>query len=411
MGRACHPTATAPACQTRAVRTADAPLPGAPDPWVASSMPAVRARPPYAMTEMIAAEPAFAERLLHRLLAADSPARQLAELIRTAATAGHEVRLVGCGTSEHGAMGAAGILGAALVRSGAPAAAAVQADQAFEAALTPQGAGVLVAVSHEGATWATNEALRAARAAGVSTALITVSDRSPGAALADLVVTTDELDQSWCHTIGYLSPLLAAAAVGSWIAGVPLDPATVRQVLEAGAAQAAAAERIAAGLADTHRLLVVASGADRAAGRELALKVEEASYLPTVMRDVETIVHGHLPATDATTGLVIILADRDHRAARARRAGGVLAAARIIGMPTAAIVVDEVVASWPAGLASLGVLRVGEAEGLPAPVAASLATATPVQLLTERLARARGTNPDTLRRTETRYIEAAAAVE
>ena len=45
----------------------EAPLPGAPDPWAGSEMPAGRDGPPYAMTEMIAAEPALAERLLRRL--------------------------------------------------------------------------------------------------------------------------------------------------------------------------------------------------------------------------------------------------------------------------------------------------------------------------------------------------------
>ena len=38
-------------------------LPGAPDPWAPSEMPASRTGPPYAMTEMIAAEPALAGRL------------------------------------------------------------------------------------------------------------------------------------------------------------------------------------------------------------------------------------------------------------------------------------------------------------------------------------------------------------
>jgi hypothetical protein len=37
-----------------------APLPGAPDPWAGSEMPALRDGPPYAMTEMIAAAPALA---------------------------------------------------------------------------------------------------------------------------------------------------------------------------------------------------------------------------------------------------------------------------------------------------------------------------------------------------------------
>ncbi len=48
---------------------------------------------------------------------------------------------------------------------------------------------------------------------------------------------------------------------------------------------------------------------------------------------------------------------------------------------------------------------------LPAPVAALFATATPLQLLTERLARARGTNPDPIRRDDPRYLAAADAAE
>ena len=82
---------------------ADAPLPGAPDPWASSTMPEVRAGPPYAMTEMIAAEPALAERLVRRL--ADDPAvRAVADDFRATAEAGAPIILTGCGTSEHAAM-------------------------------------------------------------------------------------------------------------------------------------------------------------------------------------------------------------------------------------------------------------------------------------------------------------------
>ncbi|MFI5261230.1 MAG: SIS domain-containing protein [Candidatus Limnocylindrales bacterium] len=363
------------------------------------------------MTDMIAAEPAFAHRLLERLGQPGGTAWRLAALIRATAVAGRGVDVVGCGTSEHGAMGATAIIGEALARAGVAAAGCVRSVQALEAALAPQAAGLVLAVSHEGGTWATNEALRAARGAGVPTALITISDRSPGAALADLVVTTDEADESWCHTIGYLSPLLAATAVGAWLTDERLDPAVVRALLADGADQVPVAESVAAGLAGCSRLVVVASGADRAAGHELALKVEEASYLPTVMLDLETILHGHLPATDGTTALLVLLADRAGRPVRARRAGGVLAAARAIGLPTTAITTEEAMAGWPAGVTSLDVLRVVEAPTLPSPVAALLGSATPLQLLTERLARARGTNPDTLRRTDARYLAAGAAVE
>ena len=61
---------------------------------------------------------------------------------------------------------------------------------------------------------ATNEALGAARAAGATTALITVGAASPGAALADLVVLTGEQDQSWCHTVGYLAPIVVGCRAG-----------------------------------------------------------------------------------------------------------------------------------------------------------------------------------------------------
>ncbi len=369
-------------------------------------MPPVRSAPPFLMTDMIEAEPAFAERLLQRLLRPGSAAEELARAVAATVLDGRPVVVVGCGTSEHGAMAAAAILADA-----AQGPALVRAEQALEAALAPQAAGLLVAVSHEGGTWATNEALAAARRAGIRTALITVSDRSPGAALADIVLTTDEADQSWCHTVGYLSPVVAAIAVGAFLQHDAVDPAAVRGLLAAGVAQAAAAESIAAGLAPLEHLLVVGSGSDRPAARELALKVEEASYLPTTMRDLETVLHGHLPATGPTTGLVLLMTDRGHRDERAARARGVLEAAGILGVHVGAILAAPLADAWPAALTPLGRMRVPDAPALSAPAAALIGTAVPLQWLAERLARARGTNPDTLRRTDGRFVAAAAAVE
>ena len=375
-------------------------------------MPAVRPGPPYAMTEMIAAEPAFARRLLDRLRAPDHPAGRLADELRATVTVGRPVVVVGCGTSEHGAQATAAILADATRSLGSlTGTGPVVARQALEAALGPQDAGLLVAISHEGGTWATNEALGAARAAGVRTALITVSDRSPGAALADIVVTTDEADQSWCHTIGYLSPVLAAAVVAARLRQGAVDGEAVTGLLAAGLGEAGTAEAIATGLAATERLLVIASGADRPAGWELALKVEEASYLPTVMRDLETILHGHLPAAGPTTGLVLILTDRDHRPERAGRARGILEGAGVLGIRCGAIVAETVAREWPEALTPLGRMVVADEARLAAPVAALVGSAVPLQLVAERLARARGTNPDTLRRTDPRYVAAAAAAE
>jgi glutamine---fructose-6-phosphate transaminase (isomerizing) len=383
----------------------EAQLPGAPDPWRDSSMPPFRDGPPFLMTEMMAAEPALAERLIARLAASGSAAAVLAGQVTTASEAGAPIRVVGCGTSEHAAMAAALILEDALRSIGLEG--RVEAAQAFEAALRPQAGGLLVGVSHEGGTTATNSAIEAARDAGAATAMLTVSDRSPGARLVDVVVATDEADQSWCHTVGYLSPILAALAVAGHMTGVQPPPSDVRAALASGLEQATAADAIAARLADATTILTVASGADRPAARELALKIEEATWLPTTMRDLETLLHGHLPATGPETGLVLLLADADHLDQRAARAAQALAAAEALGLRTAAILSAE--ASSALGSASISAGRLNaQRPDISGPGAASIATATPLQLLTERLARARGTNPDAIRRLEVRYREAAA---
>jgi fructoselysine-6-P-deglycase FrlB-like protein len=363
------------------------------------------------MTEMMAAEPAMAARLLTRLRAQSSPAAELAERLRRSAGDGRAIRIAGCGTSEHGAMAAGLILKDALLRIGMPA--RVEAVQAFEAALAPQDGGLLIGVSHEGGTRATNAALEAARKAGTTTAIVTVSDRSPGAQLADLVVPTDEADQSWCHTVGYLSPILVALAVAGHLTGEHPDPDDIRAALALGLDQDAAAEGIAARLAVTTTILAIASGADRPAARELALKVEEAAWLPTTMRDLETLLHGHLPATSSATGLVLVLADADHLDARAQRAADALAAAEVLGLRTVAILSTDaasLLAESPTSLGgsptSLGLL-IAHRPKLPGPGAALVGTSTPLQLLTERLARARGTNPDAIRRHDARYLEAS----
>ncbi len=55
-----------------------APLPGPPDPWQEAPTPSLRPGPPFHMTDMIAAEPALAGRILDRLAAPDGDAARLA---------------------------------------------------------------------------------------------------------------------------------------------------------------------------------------------------------------------------------------------------------------------------------------------------------------------------------------------
>ncbi len=389
------------------------PLPGPPDPWHWAERPVDRGAPPWFMTEMIEAEPAFAERLITRLVdeGPNGGATRLATALREAAAAGAPVSVLGCGTSEHGALGVAEILRDAWARAGLPGHGPT-AIQAFEASLEPRG-GLCIGISHDGATAATTQAIDAARAVGARTAIITVSGQAPGAQGIDIVVETLERDQSYCHTIGYTSPLLAGAVVGAILSGEPIDPAVIRRLMAAGIDREAtvAAEAIADGLGVCRPILTIGSGADRTAAREMVLKFEEGTWIPAASRNLETFLHGHLPSTDRTTGLILILTDRRARAERVGRARQALEAAGEIGIRVGAILSADIAALLDPSLTPMGRIVVPEASGLPAPVASVLGSATPLQLIVERLARVVGTNPDPIRRTDPIYAAAAARAE
>jgi glucosamine--fructose-6-phosphate aminotransferase (isomerizing) len=388
----------------------NAPLPGLPDPWASAPTPDLRPGPPYHMTEMIAAEPAVARRIVARLSAPGGGAADLADAIRATLSAGDLVVVTGCGTSEHAALGAVDILREAAEAAGLDGT-RIRSEQAFELSLEAPARGLVIGVSHEGGTGATIAAMAAARTAGARTAVLTASRHSPAAGVADIVVETEEVDQSWCHTVAYVSALVAAAATGAALSGRGLDGEAVAGLLAAGTRGEAFAETIAAQLADAAHLIVIASGADRTAGRELVLKIEEAAWLPSAYRDLETFLHGHLPANGPDTGLVLVLVDRAGRSARLARARGALAAARVVGSRTAAILAADLDADLDPALTPAGRLLVTDTPDLPSPVAALLGSATPLQLLTERIARARGTNPDLIRRDDPVYLAAADAAE
>lgn len=352
----------------------EAPLPGAPDPWAPSDMPAIRPASPYATQEMIAAEPALSGRLLERLRS-DPAVAELADRLREA----DAVVVTGCGTSLH----AAEAIAEMLTEVGCRAAAV----QALDVMRRDPGAPLVVGVSHEGGTWATNEALGASRHRGHPTALITVSARSPGAALADLVVATAEQDQSWCHTIGYLSPLLVGAWLAASLADTVPEPDAVADWLRRPTLVDASP------LAACDRLLMVGAGIDLTSARECALKVEEGAQLPATALHLETVRHGHLAAATQRTGLVLIRTDAGAPAGPIRdRTDAVLRSAEALGMPT---VVLEPAGQGPPVLTRAAVGALGPVIGL--------------QQLAMDLAVARGRNPDPIGRIDPRQRAAAEA--
>jgi fructoselysine-6-P-deglycase FrlB-like protein len=325
------------------------------------------------MEEMVAAEPALARALL------DSPpdgVSPLAGSVREAHDAGLPVTVVGCGTSEHGAMAVAALIDAAL-GGGWPAAAV--ARQSLEAAERPQRGGICIGLSHDGGTRATTLALEAAAAAGARTALITARPGGSASGPAELVLVTPVHDDSWCHTVGYTSPILVGAALARELGLGDVDAGEAEALLR----EALDAPPDAAPLASCERLVCVGAGLDYITARELELKIAEGARISTAAHQLETVLHGHLAGEDAGAGLVVVRTDTSARVAR--RAELVAAAVGEIGMP---------------------VVEIGRA--LAAPFARLLVGAAALQGLTLGLVHARAVNPDLIRREEPAYGRAGA---
>jgi fructoselysine-6-P-deglycase FrlB-like protein len=206
--------------------------------------------------------------------------------------AGARALFVGCGTSFHAA------------RACGPAAQALDAVLGIASA-----ADVLVAISHEGETRLTQEAVEAF--AG-ETWLITGKEDSPIARLVDhVVVATPEVEQSYCRTASYTCAIAAGRALqGEDVSGLP---AAVAAELEADALGASAHDRF----------VVAAAGLDYATALEAVLKLREGAHVAAEAHHAEQLLHGHLAAIDDSVRC-FLLAGGGRAAERARDAGAAL---------------------------------------------------------------------------------------
>jgi glutamine---fructose-6-phosphate transaminase (isomerizing) len=330
--------------------------------------PELRPGPPWVMEEMIWAQLDLPEQIV-----GGADADHLASKLRKAVDAGEPVLFTGCGTSEHAARAAHAIVGEAL-----PDATLASRD-AFETRLAPPTGGLVVAISHEAGTPATLDAARGASDAGAEVVLITAQPERAPAGVEP--IRTPLHDRSWCHTVAYLSPLLLHASV----AGV--RPQRARELIATQLDARSQRHEDARRLAGCRRVLVVGSGVDEISAAELALKLEEAIHVPTTPLGVEKVLHGHLPAADRDSGLVLLRFDPDHRDERDGRSADVAAAAGVLGMPTVGLGASDAVT---------------RAEAL-------LAGAVALQVLTLELCLAVGTNPDLIRREQPLYRQVAEA--
>jgi glutamine---fructose-6-phosphate transaminase (isomerizing) len=247
----------------------------------------------------------------------------------------------GCGTSFHAA------------QTGG------DAVQALDLVSQPRrDADLLIAISHEGTTHITLDAVRTWRG---PTWLVTGATESPLAAESDhVVVVTPEIEQSWCHTASYTSAVAALAALRgediSWL------PDAVAEALQQDV-----------GEPPEGRVLVTGAGDAWPTAQEGVLKLREGAHLPAEVHHTEQLLHGHLAAVDETVRAYVL---KGQRAADAVRALEVLGCETTL-VPTVHPVVDIVF----------------------------------FQLLTLAAAEARGVDPDPIRTDDERWKRARAAYE
>ncbi len=185
------------------------------------------------------------------------------------------VLFTGCGTSFHAAL------------------ACGPAAQALEVLLgnAPES-DVLVAISHEGGTALTLEAIRGFEG---ETWLITGAEESAIAKAADnVVVATPAIEESYCHTVSYTCAVAAGRALrGEDVSGLAAD---VFRELDA--------EPI--GASEHDRFVVAGAGRDAATTLEAVLKVREGAHVAAEAHQTEQLLHGHLAAVDSSVRCFVL---------------------------------------------------------------------------------------------------------
>jgi glucosamine--fructose-6-phosphate aminotransferase (isomerizing) len=225
---------------------------------------------------------------------------------------GARVLFTGCGTSFHAAL------------------ACGPAVQALELVLgnAPE-ADVLVAVSHEGGTALTLEAVR--EFAG-DTWLITGAADSPLAKAVDhVVVATPAIEDSYCHTASYT----AAIAAGRALQGEDVSELATMVFRELDL------EPLGGSAHD--RFVVAGAGRDTATVLEAVLKLREGAHVAAEAHQTEQLLHGHLAAIDSSVRCFVLEGEgrAAERAVDAMRALGELGCDALL-VPTTHPVVDIV---------------------------------------------------------------------
>jgi glutamine---fructose-6-phosphate transaminase (isomerizing) len=222
------------------------------------------------------------------------------------------VLFTGCGTSYHAAL------------------ACGRAAQALELVVgNAPAADVLVAISHEGGTALTLEAVRGF--AGETWLITGAAESALAQAVDHVVVATPAIEESYCHTASYT----AAVAAGRALQGEDVGDLGGQVFRELDTEPLAATEH--------DRFVVAGAGRDAATVLEAVLKLREGAHVAAEAHQTEQLLHGHLAAIDPSVRCFVLEGDgrAAERAVDAMRALGELGCDALL-VPTTHPVVDIV---------------------------------------------------------------------
>ena len=345
---------------------------------------------PYAMYTTMHRQPADVRMLLAEGWAGASEA---AGLLTDAA----RDFVVGIGTSFHAAQ-----IGAYLLRT---AGADARAVDSYEFATYPYSLhddDVVIVMAHTGTKQYSARAVAIAQTAGAPCIGISGRDsKMSGGGLA-LVLRTVSRETSAAYTASHLGALTVLAqiaialgerqsvsAVQGWRDALAALPEQIEDVLRREGEIEPVARAI---VAANRRTFCIGAGPNAATATEASLKARETAYATIDGMSLEQFLHGPMVTVNPDDQIVAIAAAGPGMA----RLGQVCNALQLIGTPL--WVIGQAIESVPdAPRFALPTL--------PEPLS-PLLTVVPIQLLAYFLALAKGTNPDTFRRDDPRYLAA-----
>jgi glutamine---fructose-6-phosphate transaminase (isomerizing) len=349
----------------------------------------------YAMYETMHGQPDDVRHLLDTGWgAAEEAAARLSDAPR--------VFVVGIGTSYHAAQ-----VGEALLRAAGSEAYAVGSFDfvTYPPALRPGDAVIVMA--HRGTKTYSARAVEIAQAADVACLGISGRDSKFADDGADLVLRTTAQERSAAYTNSHLGAMMVLAQVatalaerrglavaGEWRAALAGLPAQIAEVLGREAEVQQIADAI---VAAGRRVYVIGAGPNAATATEAALKARETAYITIDGMSIEQFLHGPIVTVNENDQLIVIAADGPAMP----RLTEICAALRIIGSPM-----------WVIGreVRSAVFSTHFELPSLPEPIS-PLLSVVPVQLLAYYCALAKGTNPDTFRRDDQKYLAAFTSLQ